>query len=466
MYTYNPNEFSRENEQQKMQMDRLDFERQIGKNSHDEDNNSEFGEITGTRHQEMGIDRGMPMRSQYTIKKTLHDENKYLDFDLHLGSKVKSNVQSNESAAYSSFADINASTLTLSNQIDPMYIVNNSFDRLGSNINEIFSESLDSSYLINTFGLYTLFGSLYLASDKVTQNEIEKFFNFPKKDMLHKCLHKMYTSISNLTDLINIRNFMIIDKNIPYNPEFIKTIKNFCVFTQVDINNVNSEANKFNYVIDSIMKTKMRNPILPVNLDKLQLMFMTVAVIRPIWTYTFEKAIQGVFNGYTEQRKENFLLSFSRSYMYCEDNENQLVEFKCGGKGEIGFGIVLPKKQYKNVSNENLRLYISHAKLTLLDEIRIPIFSQNLKLRYNGTLKKMGLYSVFLQVTAQDLFPQKVQLHDIIQNVKIIVDHTSFGSKDNTRGERSMAKFIANKPFTYYIRLIQTDTIILNGMYT
>lgn len=470
MYTYDPSNIDN---MHKNAVNRLDVERQFGRNSHNDnsDNDSRgsgiVGEITGARHKDQDIDRGLPMRAQYTAKKPIYDQNKYLDFNLHSQApKTKSNVKYSESNNYSSFADINASTTTLSNQIDPLYIINNSIDKLGSNINEYFMSTLsNSNYLINTIGLYSLFGALYIASDHVTQNEIEKFFNYPRKEILHKTLHQMFSSMANLTDIANIKNFMVADKKIPYNPEFGKTIRSFCIFSQVDITNPVRESQKFNYIIDNMMQTQMRNPILPSNLQQLQVMFMSVANIHPIWTYSFEKIVKGIFQGYEQDRQENFLLSFSRSYLYCEDNENQLIEFKCGSHGEIGFGIVLPKKAQKMVTNENIRLYISHAKQTVLDEIRIPMFTQNLKLRYNNTLKKLGLNSVFLQITAEDLFPQRVQLHDIIQNVKITVDNSSFGSTENTRGQRSMIRFIANKPFMYYVRSTGTDTIMMNGNY-
>lgn len=473
MYSYDP---ANSEEMHKKAVDRLSVERQFGKSSYDEksDNNSQYsqvGEITGNRQNGNDMDRGMPMRAQYSIKKSSYDENKYIDFNLlsqKSENKAKSKkIQYNESNNYCSFADVNASATTLTTQIDPLYIVNNSIDKLGNSLNEYFQSVLpNKNYLVNTIGLYTLFGSLYLASENVTQNEVGKFFNYPQKDMLHKILNKIFATLDNDTEIINIKNFMIVDKKIPYNPGFVEVIKPFCIFSQVNIDDPVKESHKLNYIIDNILQSKMRNTTVASNLDKLQLMFMTVATIHPIWTFSFEKVVKSNFSGATQDRQGDFLLSFSRSYLYCEDNDNQMIEFKCGRRGEIGFGIILPKKSQKMVTNENIRMYITHAKQTIIDEIKIPVFSQNLKLRYNNTLKKLGLNSVFLQVFAEDLFPQKVQLHDVIQNVKIIVDNSSFGSKENNRGERSMIRFVANKPFTYYVRLAPTDTIILNGCYT
>lgn len=447
-------------------VDRLCMEREFGKSSFDErsnDSNQSTGEITGKKREDENIGRGMPMRSQYTIKKATYDENKYLDFNL-TAKAPKSKIQSND-GPYSAFADIGMSTTTLTNQIDPMYILRNSIGKIGTNINEYFMTVLKNSFIINTFGLYSLFGCLYLASDHITQNELGKFFNYPKKDILHNNLLKIHRNMDKLSDMINVKNLIVAANNIPYNHEFTKTIDKFCLFARVDIANPTKESEKLNTIINRMMQTQMRNPVVPGNLENLQLMFMTVGVVHPIWTYPFEKIIKGKFMGNEKDRQENFLISFSKSYLYFEDNEQQLIEFKCGGK-EMGFGVILPKKTHSTISNENIHHYISHAKATVLDEVRIPMFSQDLKLRYNNTLKNLGLNSVFLQITAEEFFPKRVQLHDIIQNIKIVIDGSSLGESDNTRGYRSIHRFIANKPFMYYIRLIQTDTIIINGLYT
>ena len=106
------------------------------------------------------------------------------------------------------------------------------------------------------------------------------------------------------------------------------------------------------------------------------------------------------------------------------------------------FGILLHKKNQTNETNEKLHFYIEHAQETTLEEVRIPIFTQDLKFRYNNAFKKMGLNSIFHKITANELFPEgNVILHDIIQNVKIIIDDASFENSDNTKGVHSILKF-------------------------
>jgi serine protease inhibitor len=455
-------------------VERLTLEREFGKSSFDErsDNismnsnkSNGVGEITGNQLDKDRIDRGMPMRSQYTTKKELYDGNKYLDFNLHdKVPKSKSKIGYNESNNYSAFAEIGASTSSLTSQINPIFIVSNSIEKFGSNVYECLIDTLpNSGFIVNTIGLYTLFSGLYLGSNHNTQNELEKFFNYPQKGILHKSLSKI---VHDVNSIINIKNLMIVSKNIPHNIEFRKHISEFCVYAPVNINDRVRESQKLNYIIDNMMNTKMKNSIKPGHLENLQVMFMTVGVIHPRWYYSFDRVAPGMFFGYDMNKKMNFLQSLGKSYNYYEDNEHQLIELRCGNNGGLFFGILLHKDVFVPETNEKLQFYISHAKTTILDDVRIPMFTQDSKLRYNNTLKNLGLSSVFLQITADELFPKRVQLHDIIQNMKIIIDGTSYkNDPPQSKGVSSMRKFVADRPFMYYLRLGSTNTIIMNGMY-
>jgi hypothetical protein len=78
----------------------------------------------------------------------------------------------------------------------------------------------------------------------------------------------------------------------------------------------------------------------------------------------------------------------------------------------------------------------------------------------------MGLNTIFHKITSKELFPEgNVKIHDIIQNVKIIIDDASYKEVDNSRGYHSIRKFIADRPFFYYFRATKTNTILFNGFY-
>ena len=91
-------------------------------------------------------------------------------------------------------------------------------------------------------------------------------------------------------------------------------------------------------------------------------------------------------------------------------------------------------------------------------------------MRYNTVLKNIGLKSIFIKLNSQ-LFPEGVVLQDIVQNVKIIIDNANYKSSNSHKkgGYKTTRKFIANKPFIYYFRLLNADNannIITIGNFT
>ena len=444
-------------------LDRLFAERDFDKYSNDSDG---VGEITGNKLESDVHNKGLPMRSQYNHKKEIYDANKYLDFNLFDEKpKKKSKIGYNdETNNYSSYADLNSSMKPMTQQINPLYITNNSLEKFGSKLIFSIAETLNENYIINTYGLYTLFSSLYLISENITENECKKFFNLSDKNTLLESMQKITMCLNFVNVQINIKNFIIYGNNIPYIQDSFSKISKLCTVASVNIMEPEKEALKLTFIINSLMKTKMRNPVTFKNIENLQLMFLTIGNIHPIWTFAFDRIGKGLFFG-NQEMNQKYLISYGKTFSYFEDNERQLVEISCG-EGELMFGIILAKKEFIFDTNEKIHFYIENMKETTLDEIRIPIFTQDLKIRYNNILKKMGLNSVFQKITANNVFPEgHVILHDIIQNIKITIDESSINKTDNAKGIHSIRKFIADRPFNYYFRLAKINTIILNGFY-
>lgn len=458
----------------KSNIDRLFLEREFDKNKNSDSDYENLGEITGDTMNGNNIDKGMPMRSQYNPKKPIYDSNKYLDFNLYDKKPSKQKVgYCDDNNNYSSYADINNSMTSITQQVNPEYILTNSVEDIGSKMFKIMFNSLpNNNFMLCSFGLYSLFSSLYLLSNGNTENETKKFFNLPEKNIVNKSLYKLNNSISlsKSGNMINIKNFFVLGNNIPCNLEELKMIEQFCTIIQVNIKNPVKEALKLTYLIDRLMGKQMRNPVTSTNIENLQIMLMTAVVIHPKWNNTFDRMGKGIFYGYEAERKQEYLISNGKVFPYFEDNEHQLIEINFDGAGDnaqYAFGIILHKTNQITETNEKIHFYIDHMKPTTLDEVRIPTFTQDLKFRFNNIMKKMGYKTPFYKIHAPNIFPEgNVQLHDIIQNVKIIINNSvREGSFHPTRGCHTIQKFIVDKPFFYYFRSIETKTIFINGLF-
>lgn len=428
-----------------------------------------IGEITGSMFDGGHNLRGLPMRPQFSAKKEIYDANEHLDFDLYSSKKSNLNVKyfdpNDDNNISGNYADISSSMTKISSQVNPVTICSNGIDRINNNSFYYLFDLLENQhYVINGFGLYNLFASLYLSSENRTDVELKKFFDFPKKDILFKGLNNINKVFDNVLKTVTIKNFLIVGNDVPYNPNYYDTVKDFCILIRADISRPSQEANKINMLIKKITENNdIKTCITSENLINLQLMFLTVAIFHPVWETSFDNVVNGLF---MKQIKTNFLISVGKSFGYFEDNNHQLLEIRCNNN-EMTFGILLHKSEMvADVDDIKLHYYISNLKESILDEVRIPMFKDDSKLRFNSSLKNMGLQTVFMDIISPDFFPEGIVLQDVVQNVKIIIDNTYRKESENiNKGYRTSRKFIADKPFIYYFRLVKTDTILLLGTY-
>ena len=196
-------------------------------------------------------------------------------------------------------------------------------------------------------------------------------------------------------------------------------------------------------------------------------MFLVCGVIHPIWASPFDRISKGTFNNNIHQARQiQYLHSIGKTYGYYEDTEKQILEINCANNSMM-MGIVLNREHATDyvLDDTKLHFYISNIKESVLEEVKIPIFKQDHKIRFTKTLKESNLKSVFIKVVAPELFPENSLLNDVVQNIRVIIDQTSLNTRDSNRGYRTVRKFIAERPFMYYFRLPSSNTIILVGLY-
>lgn len=432
--------------------------------------NNKFGEITGGDFDDDVNLRGLPVRSQHTSRRSQYDKenDRNNTFDLFDDKPSKLNVgyydQSGEGTA--GFCGINESTSKLSSQVHPVNIAGEKVDRINNNIfYSLFDIMRQSTYMVNGVSLFNLFASLYLASDDITEVDLQKFFNFSRKDILHEGMMITNKRINGLSGMVDIKNFMFVANDVPYNPKFLNTLKPFCTLVSLNINDPVNESMKANVMIKKMFNANIRNPLTPENVDQLQLMFLSVAIIKPIWAQPWDAIIPGVFQGSVDDKKVNYMKAVNKSFGYFEDETHQLIEAKCFGD-ELAMGFLNYKYEFvPDVNDNDLHSMIQHMKNSMLSEFVIPSFQHDLKLRLNNTLKNMGLQSPFMKVTARKLFPEGIVLQDVMQNVKIIVDDSHKASRNNYNGYKTNVRVVLNKPFIFYFRLLKTNAIISIGTF-
>lgn len=486
IFSYNPNNPNNHSKNmERIMMERNSFFNQDSREYDDKNaskskkNGNMMGEITG----ELGnsydtFEQGMPIRSQYITKKPIHDGNSHLDFDIYHSdnkpsSKSVESFDPSDGASVSSFADITTSMNKLSTHIKPVGICSQGIENIGCFLNMILIELMaKNNYIINNVGLYTIFAALYLGATNATEHDIKNYFGFPKKDILHKGLSDILYELNSIdlkykNPVINFRNIILVGNDVPINMKYTELIQEYADIIRININNPVGEAEKINRNLAQLMQTDMRKYVIADNLYNLQLMFMNIAVVKPLLLFQPDEIKTDIFQGLIFDRKLNFINYVGKSFKYYEDNLYQLIELN--GSDNYNVGILMPKESnliYTSIEDSKLKFYLSHAKATVLDLVKIPMFRHDFKMRYTNILKETNLESIFINISVPDFIPEGGIAHDIVQNITFIFDGTSLGKKSNQKtGYQSSRKFMANKPFMYYIRLLSTDTFILLGRY-
>jgi serine protease inhibitor len=427
-------------------------------------NKSKTGEITGEDFDISTIDHGMPLRSQYKPRRnedqsSIKSYNKYMDFNIYdedqqTNKPSEVNYFDPENNSLFNFSDMTKTSPQLK-KTDPISIlshIHNDFNWfIFENLKQTFQSTPNIS-LFNTYGIVNLMSSLYLASKSNTEYEIKTYFNFNDKELVHSASIqlKQYIDKSQCLDWLDI---MLINKDIPINKEFINYIKPYITCFTVDKRNPKQEAVKLNTYINS----KFNNIFGPIfnsdHINKLELSLLTVGILRPVWKNNFDKVVKSSYG------QPDMMVSHNKIYNYYSDDDCKIIELDMYDN-ILTMGIIMG-------NTNNYQDYITKLKPELITELAIPKFTQQVKMRANTILQKTGLSEVFNKIDIPELLGEQTLISDLVQNYIIIVEEVSKShNKPVSKAKQNKnIKFIANEPFTFYIRSIATDNIVLIGCY-
>jgi len=385
----------------------------------------------------------MPLRTSYVVDKPMHDLNAYNDFNIYdrQSKKTKHNIASND--VIGNYADLAISMTNITEQTKPNAMCVNGIEHICNII-------MKKSPIINAIGLYTVFGALYMASNGATEIELKNWFMYPKKEYLHDGLHNIVKSYANINS-INIKNIMLIGHDVPYNDKFYSKIKNLCIIGRVNIQEPKEEAHRLNMIMQKMMITygEIGKPLVAGNIEDLQLMFLNLCVIRPIWTTPFDRVMK--------INNVKYMCSNNKKHYYYEDGKIKLIEIECENDS-LRFGVINSR-----VAIEKLKFMIAQMKFVMMNEVKIISFTKNYKLRFTNLLKELGLSTTFVRTYAQNMLPEGAILQDVVQNISIIIECNNEPNDTNNIGYTTNRKFIMNESDMFYFRLVENNVIVFVG---
>jgi serine protease inhibitor len=434
-----------------------------------------MGEITGEEFESQKMDQGMPLRSQYNSKKNDVDlekaYNKYLDFNIFDDEQPESNLEVSyfdpNGGSVFSFSDIGKTNLP--KKSEPIFLISNCVTDYSFFIYENLRNLMQDNSLIVSHSIVDILCSLYISGKANTESEIKNYLTLLDKDSVYSgCLElKKYITKSQCYDF---KNILLINKKIPVNSDFIDYISPLTTCFTINTTDPVREANKLNTYLNSQYNNIFGQIFRPDHMNNLDITCLTVGLLRTVWKTPFDKIIKAKFIGKDISVKDMVYCS-GKTHNYFEDDDFQVLEMKLYDD-VLSMGFILPKKLSHKLPQINLKdfeVYIEHMKPSVLDEIVIPIFKTQCKLRVSNILKKTGLSGIFNKADFTELLGNQTKITDFVQNITLIFDDKYIPKTEKpsykNHGIMSNRKFIANRPFIYYFRLLSTKTIILIGQY-
>lgn len=443
-------------------VDRIMLERQMTTHNYDNDehNKGNVGDITGEEfNDETDVyDKGMPVRSAFSVRKSKFDNNSHLDFDLF--EKIdKQNMKqlTYDNISEGEYADIDNAMKTITKSVNP-------YDTCVSDINItttwIHSKMFminQNVYIVNGFGLFMGFGTIYLISTGNTEIELKNYFGFQSKKHLNAGLLTVREKLNENREQIVIDNYLINDMNIPNNINTAKKLKSLIFSIIINKDYAMEETTRVNKIIKTI--SNFDNTFSLNTISNTTISLVSVAKLSPLWAYKVDNIVKGRFRGDII----NFIRFMGKTFDYHEDSEYQLIEIPMQGDIFV-IGFIIPKQNFDSpITLKTITTAINFMKPTILDEVIVPAIKKRYKTRLNKTLQNTGLKIVYSEGEIESLFPEGGHITDCIQYTDIEFSIKGGNKRSNNKGYRTTRKFVANKSIEFYLRNTENNCIMMMG---
>jgi len=456
-------------------------EQSQGSKKNNKINKSRTGEITGDTFDFIDADHGMPLRSQYNTKKNhtdleeqynkhrdsnfnIYDDSSSVDFDVSYYDPHSSSTNMCDLKNLSS--KIIGKSPAVNNQSIVSDIINEYNWDMFKGINRLDNEG--TFYYV--YGIIKLMGILYNASTAETETSIKNYFNFQDKNIVFSGLSSL-ENILKKSKCCNFTDFLLINKQHRLDNRFLNNINNLVKIQLLNPQNAKYESHNFTLLLNKTYNNYLGNIISDSQIQKLSFLCLSVGLIRSEWKLPFSLKYTRCDQNLRSNAlvfKNNTVASMynvGKSYKYFEDNMNQILEIPMTDN-ILSMGIILPKGNIRYVSLKEFAVCTTNMTMTCLDEVSIPCFKLKSKMRISNMFKKTGLGDIFDNMVIPEFTNETTCLTDFVQNIYVIVDNNYKLTSESVQqsGVMSKRKFIVDKPFTWYFKLNQTNTILVTGI--
>lgn len=471
--------------------------RRRNNNDNDSEDVDEYGEVTGMRLEKDSeiYDHGMPLRSSFKTRKSEHDQNEHMDFNLY--DRENKSSLSKDRLYYTEmndgmYSDISEAMNPITEGTDPYETCITGINTTSCWLNDNMGSTIPSSYGTSGYGLFSIMGAMYLLSDGDVMAEYVSYFEFQEKRKLNAGLLTIRDKLNKFRDQIIIDNYIITSYENVLDKKTASNIKRLGFVLVVNPLQPRIETQRINDIVHKLSGTP--NIFSDRTISSIEsISLVNIIRLKPIFKYGIQSIINHRFN--KKYQKENISHRYLRfvgiTCGFFEDKTLRLIEIPLKGNSHV-FGVIMRKSnnddynydgngdyldselgnnRSKNLMGSiadvsKLSMCINYIEQRVLDEVLIPIIDTRFKVRLNGTLQNTGLKAVYSDPNYYKLHPDGANISDCIQYMDLIIDNNSIKAKSTNKGYISSSKFLANTDFDFYFRDIDTNTIFAMGRYS
>lgn len=324
------------------------------------------------------------------------------------------------------------------------------------------------SVVVSPFSIVQSFIIMYVASKGRTETDLQKYFLFSGKAPMFQSLVELNAALHK-TGVFKSTNILCISDAHNVNNKFadllghVGSIVSFnykSADTTVRVVN-NIAAKTTNGMIDNVISANMLQP--PTDFALINVIYFYSK-----WKSPFSAQMttpNTPFRGNTT--KVTMMSQYNGQFNHFADNNFAILEMDYVD-GYFSMGFVLST----DIDRSRLERLVSQLSEKKISVLKIPKFKQEFKYKIDNIFRENGLHSLFQNLDT-DLVSTSTAISYVVHGAAIIVDetgtkaaaYTSVLSQNSVSVAKEEINFIADRPFTYYIRYKPQNLIVFVGQF-
>ena len=391
------------------------------------------------------LDRGMPFRPEYNLRREPKKNLEQPSFIIkNKNNSTKLTANDSNLNGYASFLNFDESTQILSQLKDDIQTIYSSNDFTIFLLKNMAS-IMRSPFIISSFDIFKLFGSMYLASAGNTEIELKNYFNFPRKDIL----------INGLTEIKTKQKTgicILFNNELSFNEDYYNSISKILTMRKINVQQSKNESNDINLLISNFTSHDMKKTIISNNIEFLSTISIVFGYLNPTFLLNEVSIKNSRFTSiFLGPSMSQFIEAYNQRFGFIEKENYKILEIALEGLNDF-FGIILFNGPQLNFDKKELQNSIKNLKPIYFKKISFPLFAIQTKMKMKNIFKSTDLKTIFIDLNLPELFSDKVKLDEVLINIELKIEPKFKKININDDEFKSDKEFIVDRTFIFYFR--------------